>query len=151
MFQSPSKQANAAAQASQGLSDHTLAQIKQYTDQSATNEQNAIGNMPNNPYFTAGSLMNPSAYKINPAATTTFGEQASPGLMTGQGFQFSNPIPPAALNTPGTATTQPVAQSANAQSSQTAQPPVQPTNHNPFSNGKQNTAIIEALLGGGRT
>lgn len=148
LLSSPGKQAQQAAQAQQGLSAQTVAQAEQYANTTGTNVQNAIANAGPNPYFGAAQYLSPQSYALNPSQTTTFGENGPPGTMSGNNFQFSQPLPASSLgNSATTRRTQPIAESANAQSANQAPPPTQSTTKNPFSSGQHNTEALAALLG----
>jgi hypothetical protein len=150
MFSSPSKQAQAAASAQQGLSQQAIAQAEQYANQTATNEQNAIANVGANPYFGAAAQMNPGAYTVNPQNTVTFGSSTVPGITNGSPFAVASPQSTQVQNS--TRTTLPVASNANAQSTtaspeRTTAPTTSTQATNPFANGKHNTEALAALFG----
>jgi hypothetical protein len=98
LFSSPSKQANAAANAQQGLTDHTIQQLEDYVGTQQGQERSAIAGLGTNPYLGAAAQMNPSAYRVDPSNTQTFGQGAHAGLSQGASTSQTAGIPPSSSN-----------------------------------------------------
>ena len=98
LFSSPSKQATAAAQASQQISQQDIQQLEDYISGQQGQLRTAIGQQGPNPYFGAAQQLNPQAYYTNPNNTVTYGAQG-PGTTSGRtSTQTSQPGPPALPN-----------------------------------------------------
>lgn len=126
LFSSPSKQANAAASASQGISQQDIAQLENYVSGQQQQLRGAISGLGPNPYFAAGNQMNPANYRINPADTVGFGSQG-PGTQT---VVASNPVQANPYPSPQTTNPSPTPPANQPPPSTT--PPTPPTTPKPI-------------------
>lgn len=84
LLSSPSKQAQSAASAQQGISQQAIADAEKYVDTKSGELRGAIGGLGPNPYLEAGKTLAPNAYQVNPQHTQTSTPGAlPPGLTSG--------------------------------------------------------------------
>jgi hypothetical protein len=73
LFSNPGKQAQQGASGAQQNWQQIMNQLEQYVGQQQVAERGAIAGIGSNPYFDTAAKMNPSAYRVNPNQTQTFG------------------------------------------------------------------------------
>ena len=112
LFSSPSKSANAAASAQQGISQQAINEAEQYVGQTEAQERGAISGIGDNPYFAAASSMNPANYAVNPNDTITFGSSGPGTTVPTSAFQQAPPttIPTTVGSTPMIPPSSPISQ-----------------------------------------
>lgn len=111
LFSSPGKQAQQAGSQDMQYAEQMIAQAEQYQQQQEGQLRNAIAGLGPNPFFSAGSSMNPKAYAVNPKDVQTFHQKmpnkkapkqygTAPGTGKGNGMKdamSANPLGGAGL------------------------------------------------------
>jgi hypothetical protein len=104
MFSSPSKQAQSAASAEQGISDTDIAAAEKYVNTQEGNLRAAIPSGASNPYLNAAAGLSPSAMPVmggspTPTPAGSISGPITPGSAIGS---MGNPFAPAAPATGAT-------------------------------------------------
>jgi hypothetical protein len=75
LFSSPSKQAQQAGQAQQGLAQNEINQVEGYVSNAEQQQRGAIAGLGTNPYFgsSSGTGPLPTPTPVNPSNTANFG------------------------------------------------------------------------------
>jgi hypothetical protein len=118
IFSSPTKTADAAASADQGITQADINQAETYTGGLQAATRSAIADLGENPYLGAAGQMSTAPYAVNAADTQNFGS-AGPGTQLAPANTFTGGSSPPPTSTPtqpppGYRAPQPVARSIGA-------------------------------------